>query len=68
MNHFMELDPYLTGERNRQIFEEVRALRLEKQLCKYREGGGPRLVAYFLRLTSTLHPLRGTGTAGSSSV
>jgi hypothetical protein len=64
MYHNMEFDPYLTGERNRQIFEEVRTLRLEKQLRKHHEGSGPRLLASFLRLTSTLHRLRGTGAAG----
>jgi predicted GIY-YIG superfamily endonuclease len=64
MHHYMEFDPYLIEERNRQIFQEVRTLQLEKRLRQHREGSGPRLVAYFLRLTSTLHPLRRMGTAG----
>jgi hypothetical protein len=57
-------DPYLIGERNRQIFEEVRALRLEKQLRKHREGSGSRLATLILRLRGVLHPLRGAGLAG----
>ena len=64
MYHYMEFDPYLTGERNRQIFEEVRALQLEKQLRKHREGSDSRPAKLILRLKGTLHLLRGAGLAG----
>lgn len=57
-------DPYLIGERNRQIFEEVRALRLEKQLRKRRQGNDSRPATLVLRLKGLLHPLRGAGLAG----
>ena len=64
MYHYMQFDPSLIRERNEQIRTEVSKLRLEKQLRKHHEGSGPRIVSYFLRLTSALRPLRGTGTAG----
>lgn len=65
MHHYMEVDPYLIGERNRQIFKEVQALRLEERLRKDHEGSGSRLAAFFiLRLKSVLHLLRGAGLAG----
>jgi hypothetical protein len=64
MYHNMEFDPYLTGERNRQIFEEVRTLRLEKQLRKHHEGSGSLSAALYLRLESVLRLLRGEGLAG----
>ena len=57
-------EPYLIGERNRQIFEEVRALWLEKQLRKHREGSGSRPATLILRLKGALHLLRGAGLAG----
>jgi hypothetical protein len=57
-------DPYLIGERNRQIFEEVRALRLEERLRKSRKGHGSRPGAFSHYLKGTLHLLRRTGLAG----
>jgi hypothetical protein len=68
MHHYVEFDPHLIGERNRQIFEEVQSLRLEKVMRKIHEGSGSRQVAYFLRLASTLHSLHGHVLQGSSSV
>ena len=64
MYHYMQFDPSLIRERNERMRAEMSKLRLEKRMRKHHEGSGPRLVAYFLRLKSTLHPLRGTGTAG----
>ncbi len=62
--HYMQLDPSLIKERHEQMRAEMSKRRLVKQLRKHHEGSGPRLVAYFLRLTGTLHRLRGTGAAG----
>jgi hypothetical protein len=64
MYHYMQFDPSLIRERNERMRAEMSKLRLEKRLRKQHEGSGPRPVAYFLRLTSILRPLRGTGTAG----
>jgi len=64
MYHYMQFDPSLIRERNERMRAEVSKLRLEKRLREHHEGSGPRLVAYFLRLTSALRPLRGTGAAG----
>ena len=58
------LDPYLIGERNRRIFEEVQTLRLEECLRKSRKGHGPRRGAFGRYLKGALHLLRGTGLAG----
>ena len=66
MYHYMEFDPYLIRERNLQIFAEVSKLRLERQVRKYHEVRGSRLVTFALRLKSTLHPLRRAGIAGRS--
>ena len=63
MNHHMEFDPYLIRERNQQIFREVQALRLERRLRKNHKVRSSRLVAFTLRLKSTLHPLRTVGLA-----
>jgi len=63
MYYYTEFDPYLIRERNEQMRVEMSKLRLEKRL-REAKADTSRLVAYFLRLTSTLHPLRGTGTAG----
>lgn len=63
MYHYMQFDPYLIRERNEQIRTEVSKLRLEKRLREHHEGSGPRLVAYFFRLTNALRPLRGTDAA-----
>jgi hypothetical protein len=64
MYHYMQFDPSLIRERNERMRAEMSKLRLEKQLRKHHEGSGPRLVAYFLRLKSVLHLLRGAGIAG----
>ena len=64
MYHYMQIDPSLIRERNERMRAEMSRLRLEKRLRDHHEGSGPRPVAYFLRLTRTLRPLRGTGTAG----
>jgi hypothetical protein len=64
MYHYMQFDPSLIRERNERMRAEMTKLRLEKRLREHREGSGPRPVAYFIRLTSALRPLRGTGAAG----
>ena len=64
MYHYMHLDLSLIRERNERMRSEMSKLRLEKRLRKHHEESGPRLVANFPRLRSTLRPLRGTGTAG----
>ena len=64
MYHYMQFDPSLIRERNERMRAEMSKVRLAKQLRKQHEGSGPRLLAYVLRLKSTLHPLRGTGAAG----
>jgi hypothetical protein len=64
MYHYMVLDPYLIREHNQQIFSEVQELRLEKRLRKDPGARDSRLVAFGLRLKSTLHPLRRVGLAG----
>ncbi len=64
MHHYMEFDPHLIGERNRQIFREVRALRLEKVLRTNHKVSGSPLVAFVLRLKSTLDLLRRARIAG----
>jgi hypothetical protein len=64
MYHYMHIDPSLIKERHERMRAEASKRRLVRQLRKHHEGSGPRLLAYFLRLTSTLHRLRGTGAAG----
>ena len=64
MYHYMHIDPHLIKERHERMRAEASKRRLVKQLRKHHEGSGPRLLASFLRLTSTLHRLRGTGAAG----
>ena len=64
MYHYMQFDPSLIGERNEWMRAEMSKVRLVKQLREHHEGSIPRPIAYFLRLTSTLHRLRGTGAAG----
>jgi hypothetical protein len=64
MYHHMQFDPSLIGERNERMRAEMSKLRLQKRLREHREGSGPRVVAYLLRFTSALRPLRGTGAAG----
>ena len=64
MYHYMQIEPSLIRERNERMREEMSKLRLEKRLREHHEGGGPRLLASLLRLTSTLRPLRGTGAVG----
>ena len=64
MYHNMQLDLSLIKERHERMRAEMSKRRLVKRLRKHREGSGPRLLAYFLRLTSTFRLLRRTGTAG----
>lgn len=45
MNHHMDFDPFLIGERNEQIRDEVNSLRLEKRLRKGRNLHGLRMTA-----------------------
>jgi hypothetical protein len=45
VNHYMDFDPYVIGERNQQLHREVRSLRLEKQLREERGSSGSRLGA-----------------------
>jgi hypothetical protein len=37
MNHFINMDPYVIGEHNRQIYTEVNSMRLQEQLRKNRK-------------------------------
>jgi len=62
----MEFDPYLIRERNQQIFAEVSKLRLERQVRKYHEVRGSRLVTFALRLKSPLHQDHRAGIAEGS--
>jgi hypothetical protein len=64
MQHYMEFDPYLIGERNRQIFSEVQSLRLEERLRKSRKGHGSRPGACSRYLKGALHLLRRAALAG----
>ena len=64
MYHYMEFDPYLIRERNEGLLREVQTLWLEKRLRKNHKSYGSRLVAFALRLKSTLHQLRRVGLAG----
>lgn len=64
MYHYMEFEPYLIRERNRQILGEVQALRLEKRLRKNHKVRGSRWAAFADRLKNTLHLLRRVGLAG----
>src|SRR5215207_1366656 len=56
MYDYMVFDPYLitylTEERNQQIFREVQALRLKKQVRRNHKVRGSRLVAFNLGLTA----------------
>jgi hypothetical protein len=45
MNHYMDFDPYVIGERNQQVHTEVRSLRLEERLREERGSSGSRFVA-----------------------
>ena len=63
MYHNIQLDHSLIKERHERLRSEMSKRRLVKQLRKHHEGSSPRMVAYFLRLTSNLHPLRVIGTA-----
>jgi hypothetical protein len=64
MYHYTGFDPYLIGERNRQIFEEVRELRMERRLRQGNEGRVTRVAAFAVRLKSMLSPLHKAGSAG----
>ena len=45
MNHYMDFDPYLIGERNQQVHREVHSLRLEERLREERGSSGSRFMA-----------------------
>ena len=45
MNHYMDFDPYVIGERNRQMHRDVDWLRLEKRSREDRRSSGRRFVA-----------------------
>ena len=45
MSHYMDFDPYLIRERNEQIRDEVKSLRLKKELRKRHNVHGLRIVA-----------------------
>ena len=45
MNHYMEFDPYLIGERNQQVHTEVHELRLKERLRDERGSSGSRIAA-----------------------
>jgi hypothetical protein len=47
--NYVDFDPYVIGERNRQIRSEVDSLRLEKRLREDRGAGGWRFVAFAKR-------------------
>ena len=64
MYHYAGFDPYLIGERNRQIFAEVKALRMERRLRQSNEGRVTRGAAFAVRLKGMLSPLRKAGSAG----
>jgi len=63
MYYYMEFDPYLIIERNKQIRSEVNSLRLQERLRK-NNARGSRLITFALRFKSTLHLLRSVGLAG----
>ena len=63
MYHYMHIDPYLIKERHERMCAEASKRRLVSQLRKHHEGSSQRLLASFLRPTSILHRLRGTGAA-----
>lgn len=64
MYHHMEFDPYLVGERTRQIFGQVQALRLEERLRKNHQVCGSQLIAFALHFKSAAHLLRRVVLAG----
>jgi hypothetical protein len=57
--NYMDFDPYLTRERNRQMLREVNSLRLEERLRDNGGSSGSRFLALARR--SALLLLRGAG-------
>jgi hypothetical protein len=49
MNHYMDFDPCVIGERNQQVHAEARSLRLQERLAEERGSGGSRFVAFAKR-------------------
>jgi hypothetical protein len=49
MNHYMDFDPDLIRERNRQVHREVRSLRLEERLREERGSSGSQFVVAFAK-------------------
>ncbi len=58
MYHYTGFAPYLIGEHNRQIFEELQALRLAKRLRQGHKGRRSRVAAFALHLERTLSVFR----------
>ena len=54
MNHYMDFDPYVIGERNQQVHREVRSLRLEERLREDRGSSGSQFVALAKRCVRPL--------------
>jgi hypothetical protein len=61
--NYMDFNPSLIRERNEGLLREVSTLRLQKRLQENRQPRASRLVAFTLRLKSTLHLPRRTGLA-----
>ena len=45
MNHYVEFDPCVIGERDQQVHTEVHALHLEERLADERGSSGSRIAA-----------------------
>ena len=62
MNHYMDFDPYLIGERNQQVHTEVHALHLEERLAEERGSSGSRIAALAKRgMRPLLHEVHRAG-------
>ena len=57
--NYMDINPYLTQERHRQMLRELNSLRLEKRLQVNRGSSGSRFFA--LARKSALPLVRGAG-------
>ncbi len=64
MYHCTGFYPYLIWERNQQIFEEVRELRMERRLRQGSEERVTRVATFAVRLKGMLSPLRKAGPTG----
>jgi hypothetical protein len=62
MNHYVEFDPCVIGERNQQVHTEVHALHLEERLTEERGSSRPRFVAFAKRgMKPLLHEVHRAG-------